>query len=206
MESQAQTGKGVCGGVNINVIVSCHIDTIFRDPFATTRDGYLNGTCDNLAGILACAQLIGREGIFIEWTNDEEGRMDGARYVAKDHSADDTFIIVADVTERKKNWDKIHFTAENWFGIQPKHIKKALQPLSGHYRMTERGLESEAWLYKDLGFATLEIDIPVSGGIHNLKNKARLIDIQKSAEAIDLIRMYLLDKTREQICDKYKPE
>ncbi len=190
----------------MNVIISSHFDTIFRDPAATFEKGYLNGVCDNLAGMLACAQLINREGIIIEFTDHEEDTMGGARNISRFHSADDTFMLVVDVSERKKNWDKIHFTVENWFGIQPKHIKKALQPLSGHYRMTERGLESEAWLYKDLGFACLEIDIPVSGGIHNLKNKARLIDIQKSAEAIDLIRIYLLDKTGEQICDKYKPE
>ncbi len=190
----------------MQIVISAHFDTVFLDPFSTLKNGMLCGTCDNLAGILATAQLIGKEGIFIEYTNQEESTMGGARNVARDHSADDTFMLVVDVTERKKNWDKIHFTAENWFGIQPKHIKKALQPLSGHYRMTERGLESEAWLYKDLGFACLEIDIPVSGGIHNLKNKARLIDIQKASEAIDLVRIYLLDKTREQICDKYKPE
>jgi hypothetical protein len=172
---------------------------------ATTENGCLIGACDNLAGILACAQLIGKEGLVVEWTNDEEMHMDGARYVARENSADDTFMLVVDVTERGKNWDKIYFTVENWSGLLPKHFKKALQPLSGHYKMIEKGTESEAWLYKELGFATLEIDIPVTGGLHNLKNKTRLIDIQKAAEAIDLIRTYLLDKTREQICDKYKP-
>lgn len=189
----------------MKVIISCHMDTIFKDPFATFKDGILLGTCDNLAGILACAQLLNREGIFIEFTNDEEMHMDGARYVAKTNSADNTFIIVVDVTERGKNWEKIHFTVENYSGIQLKHIKKALKPLEGHYRIIEKGTESEAWLYRDLGFACLEIDIPVMGGIHNLKNRTKLINIVKSSEAIGLIFDYLKDKDRATIGDIYKP-
>ena len=188
------------------VIISCHIDSIFKDPMATFKDGYLLGTCDNLAGILACAQLIYKEGIKIEWTNDEEMHMDGARYVAKENSADNVFIVVVDVTERGKNWEKIYFTVENYSGIQLKHIKKALHPLNGHYKIIEKGTESEAQLYHDLGFACLEIDIPVIGGLHNLKNKARLVDILKASEAIGLIVDYVKDKEKPALCDSYKIE
>ena len=189
----------------MNVIISCHIDSIFKDPMATCKDGYLFGACDNLAGMIACAQLINKEGMKIEWTNDEEMHMDGARYVAKENSADDVFMIVVDVTERGKNWDKIYFTVENYAGIQLKHIKKALKSMNGHYKILERGAESEAWLYRDLGFACLEIDVPVSGGLHNLKNKARLVDILKASEAIGLVCDYLKDKDRTVLCDAYKP-
>lgn len=189
----------------MNVIISAHFDTIFLDPFSTLKNGTLYGTCDNLAGILATAQLIGKEGIFIEYTNCEESTMGGARNVARDHSADDTFMLVVDVTERGKNWDKLYFTVENYAGIQLKHIKKALHPLNGHYKLIERGTESEAWLYRDLGFACLEIDVPVSGGLHNLKNKARLVDILKASEAIGLVCDYLRDKDRTVLCDAYKP-
>ena len=189
----------------MQVIISCHFDTIFLDPFSTLKNGMLYGTCDNLAGILATAQLIGREGMFIEYTNCEESTMGGARNVARDHSADDTFMLVVDVTERGKNWDKLYFTVENYAGIQLKHIKKALHPLNGHYKIIERGTESESWLYRDLGFACLEIDVPVSGGLHNLKNKARLVDILKASEAIGLICDYLKDKDRTVLCDAYKP-
>ena len=172
---------------------------------ATCKDGYLFGACDNLAGMIACAQLINKEGMKIEWTNDEEMHMDGARYVAKENSADDVFMIVVDVTERGKNWDKIYFTVENYSGIQLKHIKKALKSMNGHYKILERGAESEAWLYRDLGFACLEIDVPVFGGIHNLKNKVRLVDILKASEAIGLICDYLGGKDRTVLCDAYKP-
>jgi hypothetical protein len=190
----------------MQIIISTHFDTIFRDPFATLKGGILYGTCDNLAGILATAQIIGREDIFIEYTNCEESTMGGARNVAKEHSADNSFMLVVDVTERGRNWDKIYFTVENYFGIQLKYIKNALKSLSGHYRVKEKGTESEAWLYRDLGFACLEIDIPVTGGLHNLKNRARVIDIIKSSEAIGLICDYLKDKDRLAVCDAYKPE
>jgi hypothetical protein len=190
----------------MKVIVSCHLDSVFQDPMAMFRDGILTGVCDNLAGILTCAQLINKEGIYVEFTNDEEKNMDGARYVAKLYSADDTFMVIVDGTERGKNWENIYFTVENWFGIQLKHIKRALKPLLGHYRMKERGGESEAWLYKDLGFACLEIDIPVAGGLHNLKNKARLVDILKASEAIGLIFDYVKDKEKSILCDGYKIE
>lgn len=189
----------------MKVIISCHLDTIFLDPLSTFKNGMLYGTCDNLAGILATAQLIGKEGIFIEYTNCEESTMGGARNVAKENSADNVFMLVVDVTERGKNWDKLYFTVENYAGIQLKHIKKALHPLNGHYKIIERGTESEAWLYRDLGFACLEIDVPVSGGLHNLKNKARLIDILKASEAIGLVCDYLRDKDRTVLCDAYKP-
>jgi len=63
----------------MNVIISCHFDTIFLDPFAVVKNGTLYGTCDNLAGILATAQLIGKEGMFIEYTNCEESTMGGAQ-------------------------------------------------------------------------------------------------------------------------------
>jgi hypothetical protein len=189
----------------MEIIISVHIDSVFKDPMSTFKDGYLLGACDNLAGILACAQLINKEGIKIEWTNDEEMHMDGARYIAKENSADNVFMLVVDVTERGKNWDKLYFTVENYAGIQLKHIKKALHPLNGHYKIIEKGTESEAWLYKDLGFACLEIDVPVSGGLHNLKNKARLIDILKVSEAISLVCDYLKDKDRTVLCDAYKP-
>ena len=127
----------------MNVIVSCHFDTIFLDPFSTLKNGMLYGTCDNLAGILATAQLIGKEGMFIEYTNCEESTMGGARNFARDHSADDTFMFVVDVTERGKNWDKLYFTVENYAGIQLKHIKKALHPLNVHYKIIEKGI----WKY-----------------------------------------------------------
>jgi acetylornithine deacetylase/succinyl-diaminopimelate desuccinylase-like protein len=184
----------------MKVIVSCHCDSVFLDPFARVIDGMLIGACDNIAGILACAQLV-NEGIHIEFTEDEERHMEGARYVAKRHSSEDTFFIVVDVTTRGKQWDKINFTVENFFGIQVKHIKAALRGLS--YKLVTGGAESEAWLYKELGFACLEIDIPVIGGLHSLDGKARVGDILGAAAGIKALHNYLQDKERSKLSDPY---
>jgi hypothetical protein len=43
-------------------------------------------------------------------------------------------------------------------------IKAALKQFKGQYRIINNGTESEAWLYKSLGFTTVEVDIPVVGG------------------------------------------
>lgn len=191
----------------MKVVISCHFDTVFRDPYARIMgNGILLGACDNIAGLLAVAQLISDPDIYIEFTEDEEMHMDGARYVAKKFDPNDTFIIVVDVTVRAKNWDKVNFTVENWSGIQIKDIKKVLPPTKGfRYRTNQNGTESEAWLYKELGFAVIEIDIPVSDGLHSLDGKARIEDILRAANAIEAIAAYVKNKTREQLSDYIKP-
>jgi len=187
----------------MKVLISCHMDTVFRDPYARIQgDGILLGACDNMAGILAVAPLID-EPYFIEFTEDEEMHMDGARAVAQKYNPQETFIIVIDVTVRGKKWDKINFTVENWSGIQTSDLKKALKGFN--YKLNLDGSESEAWLYKELGFAVAEIDVPVWGGLHSLDGRARVEDIKKTAEAIRALAVYVSDKTREQLGDYVKP-
>ena len=188
----------------MRIVISAHLDSVFLDPFAAIINDILGGACDNLAGILACAQIIGEEDVNIQFTHDEERHMDGCRYVAKDYSPEDTFMIVVDVTERKKNWKKVNFTVENWHGITDKHVKKALKEFNGHYKLNKNGGESEAWLYRELGFACLEIDIPVSGGLHSLNGKARIEDILIASKAIKVVKDYVKDKERNAISDIYK--
>lgn len=188
----------------MNVVISCHFDTVFRDPYARVINGTLIGACDNIAGVLAVAQLIGEPNLEVEFTEDEEMHMDGARYVAKKHSADDTFLLVIDVTNRGRNWNKTHFTVENWFGIRTALLRKALKPFAGKYKMTEHGAESEAWLYRAQGFACAEIDVPVAGGLHSLEGKARVEDILVASQAIKTLAEYIRGCNREDICDPYK--
>lgn len=187
----------------MKIVISAHFDTVYQDPFGRISGSILIGACDNIAGILAVAQLL-EEDVSIEFTEEEELHMDGARYVARKNDPTDTFIIVVDVTDRKKTWKKINFTVENWHGIEEKHIKRALKEFNGHYKRTKDGTESEAWLYKELGFACLEIDVPVSGGLHSLDSKARIEDILKASKAIKAIADYVRDKTREELGDIYK--
>ena len=182
-------------------IISCHMDNIFKDPMSDIKNGIQTGTCDNLTGILSCAQLIGIPEIHIEFTNDEENSMGGARWVAAHFSSDNTFIIVVDVTEKAPRWKSTQFTVENINGIDLKHIKKSLKKFQGKYKIKEIGAESECWLYKREGFSCVEIDICVNGGLHNLHNRAQVADILIASEAIKSIVEYVKDKEKKDICE-----
>lgn len=184
------------------MILSVHLDSVFKDPFAVTRDGNLRGSCDNLAGILAAAQLIDEDGIWIEWTNDEEMHMDGARYVARNNNPKDTLMLVVDVT--KKTRSKVSFTVENISGIKLSHIRKALSPFKGKYKILEHGAESEAWLYKEFGFCVLEVCVPVAGGLHSLDNIAGVKDIVTASKAIQALVTYFQGLDRDVISDTYR--
>jgi putative aminopeptidase FrvX len=149
--------------------------------------------------MMVAAGLINHPDIHIEFTEDEEMYMDGARAICKKYDPKDTFIIVLDVTVRGKSWDKINFTVENFHGIHMRDIKKALKGFN--YKIQPNGTESEAWLYKEMGFACLEIDIPVMNGLHSLDGRARIEDIMKAIDAVRSVHEYLKNKTREQISD-----
>ncbi len=188
----------------MQVVVSSHIDSVFREPYARTQGGLFIGACDNFASAMAVGRIIDEADILFELTENEEMFMDGARYVTKKYKSEDTFIIVLDVTKRNRNWKKINFTVENWNGILEKYIRKALQGFRGQYKLNLDGAESEAWLYKEMGFACLEVDIPVMGGLHSLDSIARIEDIVVVSTAILAIKNYIKDRSREQLSDIYR--
>ena len=189
----------------MRVVISCHFDTVFG-PNASMEifNGVADGATDNIAGLLAVAQLIGEPDLEIQFTEDEEMHMDGARYVAREHSADDTAFQVVDVTDSVKPGKKYSFTVENYAGIQEKHIRKALAGF--RFKIVKEGTESEAWLYKELGFTVIEVDIPVSGGIHNLHGGARVEDILVVGKSLKALADYIRPMTRAQLSDYQKVE
>jgi hypothetical protein len=184
----------------MKIIISCHCDTVFRIPHLRWRDGVLRGALDNFGSILACALIIQSMGpeIIIEFTEDEELTMDGARSLAKSYSNQDTLFIVMDVTAGARG---SHFTIENTHRVRMKDIKKALSPLKGKYRFVNNGTESEAWLYKDMGFAVIEVDLPVKGGLHSLDGYADFENVKLVAQAVELLVRYFKDKTITEIED-----
>ena len=186
----------------MNVIISCHIDTVFRDPMAEWKNGLLRGAVDNFSSVFACGIVMERmrEQVYIEFTEDEEMHMDGARNLAKRADNSDTLFIVMDVTQHKKDWsEKISFTIENIHRIEEKHVVTALKPMKWKYKINPQGAESEAWLYKDMGFACIEVDIPVKGGLHSLDSVVRGNDIFEAAKAIELIVNYFKDKNLREV-------
>jgi len=185
----------------MNIIVSAHLDTVFKDPYARFKDGILKGSCDNISGVLAMALVMHNSpGIHVELTEDEEMYMDGCRQLAKKaNQAEDMFIVI-DVCDRSKHWSKgINFTVENLHRVQLHHIRTALKPLSKQYKLRPEGEESEAWVYKDLGFACIEVDVPVNGGIHNLDGWTRGEDIWAVSEATRLLAEYFAPKNIREI-------
>ena len=183
----------------MQVVISCHLDTVFKDPFSEVKDGIQTGSCDNVSGVLACAQLIKFPEINIQFTHSEEDGMGGARWVAAHFSPETTFLVVVDCIERAPRWKSINFTVENFSNVDPVHIKRALKSFARHYVLREYGSESEAWLYREKGFSCLEVDIPVTGGLHNLTNRARVGDILAAADAMKAIVDYFSQKSRSEI-------
>lgn len=184
----------------MKVIVSCHIDSVFRQPFLRWRDGILKGALDNLGSVLATGLLLqsmGKE-VIIEWTEDEELTMDGARSLAKINDNQSTLFIVMDVTAQARG---AQFTIENIHRIKLKEIKEALLPLKGKYKVVPNGTESEAWLYKDMGFPVIEVDFPVKGGLHSLDGTAKPEDIKIMAEAVELLVRHFQPKTLTEVED-----
>lgn len=186
----------------MNVVVSCHLDTCFADPFLRWHGKVVKGACDNFALVLATGMLLKsmKDRVMIEWTEREELDMMGARAIAKRHKQEDSLFVVLDVTDSIRPIGTPCFTIENVHRVETKHIRSALSTLNGRYRFISGGTESEAWLYKDLGFAVIEIDLPVKGGLHSLDTTARLEDIELIAQAIEKIVEYFSPKNLREVC------
>lgn len=182
----------------MNIIVSSHIDTVFRCPFLRWKDGVLRGALDNFGSMLATSLLMNSMGsdVVVEWTEDEEITMDGARQLARKHNNKDTLFIVLDVTAQAKGHQ---FTIENVHRVKIKEIRKALLPLRNQYRILPLGTESEAWLYKDMGYATIEVDLPVRGGLHSLDGQTDFEKVKTQAQAVEFLVRYFKDKTLAEI-------
>src|SRR5271157_813541 len=121
----------------MHTIISCHLDSVFVSPMADVKNGVHTGCCDNLSGVLCCSQLIRYDNIHIEFTNGEETNLEGAKWVANHYSADNTFIVVVDATEKAPRWKSTQFTVENINGIDLKHLKKSLKSFRGKYKIKE---------------------------------------------------------------------
>jgi len=161
------------------------------------KDGILRGALDNFASMLAAGLvMVSMPDIHIEFTEDEEVTMDGARQVARANDNKDTMFIVMDVTDQAKGKD---FTIENIHRIRIKEIRKALETFRGKYRIIPVGTESEAWLYKDMGFAVFEVDIPVKNGIHSLNCQTDLEKIKIAAKAVEALIRYFSTKLLAEI-------
>jgi hypothetical protein len=176
----------------MKIIVSCHCDTVWNQPYAILTDGVMEGANDNFASMMAIGSVIGElSAAEVQLTEDEEMYMDGAKSIAKKNNPKDTLIIVMDITEAKPGQGNL-FTIENVHELKISEIRKALK---GHkYRIVKDGTESEAWLYAEHGFSVLEIDIPLKGGCHNLQSQSKVESILAVGKALVALIEYFKDK------------
>lgn len=180
----------------MKIIISCHCDTCFNQPYGILKDGVFRGANDNFASVLALGRILDDPlfqdpNIEVQLTEDEEMYMDGAKTIAKRNNPKDTLIMVMDVTENAR---KANFTIENVHEIRMSEIKAALKTFKRSYRMVSNGTESEAWLYAEHGFSVLEVDIPVKGGLHSLDSTSRTEDQKIAAQAILALLYHFKDK------------
>jgi len=180
----------------MKIIISSHCDTVFRQPYCIYRCGIIEGANDNFASMMSIGRIMDdpiwkEANIELQFTEDEEMYMDGAKSIATKNNPKDTLIIVLDVTERT---GKHNFTIENLHEIKLSEIKTALTGLKGKYKVVSNGTESEAWLYAEHGFSVVEIDIPVKGGLHSLNSTSRVEDHKVASEAILALLYYFKDK------------
>jgi len=180
----------------MKIVISCHVDTVFSQPYGILRNGIFEGANDNFASILALGRIID-DPIFmdplieLQLTEDEEMYMDGARTIAERNNPKDTLIIVMDVTDVGARYS---FTIENVKEIRKAEIKKALKSFGKRYKIVDEGTESEAWLYAKQGFSVLEVDIPVKGGLHSLSSTSTVENQKAAAEAVLALLVYFKDK------------
>ena len=180
----------------MKIVISCHCDTVYTQPYAIFKDGIVEGANDNFASIMAASSVIGdpiwrQINLELQLTEDEEMYMDGAKNIATKNNTKDTLIIVMDVTEAHPGRNNL-FTIENLHEIKPSEIKKALK---GHaYRILKEGTQSEAWLYAEKDFSVFEICVPIKGGCHNLQSKAAVESIVAVGKALISLITYFKDK------------
>ena len=180
----------------MKIIISSHIDTVFKDPYCIYRGGILEGANDNFASIMALGTVLLnpiwlQDNVEIQLTEDEEMYQDGAKNIARKNNPKDTLIVVMDVTEAKPGSGNL-FTVENIHEIKTSEIKRALH--KHPFRIIKDGTESEAWLYAEHKFSVLEVCIPVMGGVHNLQSKASIKSIEAVGRAIVALVEYFSAK------------
>jgi hypothetical protein len=184
----------------MKIIVSCHCDTVFTQPYAIFKDGIFEGACDNFASIMAVGSVLGElSGAEVQLTEDEEMYMDGAKAIAKNNNPKDTLLIVMDVTEASPGRQGL-FTIENVHELKLSEIRKALK--NHKYKIIKDGTESEAWLYAERDFSVLEIDVPIRGGVHNLQSKANIQSILAVGRALVALIEYFKDKDISGVRDE----
>jgi hypothetical protein len=171
-----------------NILVSCHIDSLYNENFASLKDAELQGTFDNSAcnGVLVEAMIhsLLPEQVLISFTGDEEHGSKGAvqtiKFLQKEGAFDSLeMVIVLDITE--EGYRRCHHTIENYFvekgNVQSilqfrkkQHLKKYLTTFVDSPVTIKNGDADEAWQYDEYDLNCFSLCLPcrlLGGDMHD---------------------------------------
>ena len=158
------------------VLISSHIDTVYKECFCREDGDFLTGTFDNS---LTNAAVVGNmlEGVFadnviVAFTGDEEVDSEGALEVYRTlHHAGlkVKFAVVTEVTN--EGWDKeCAFTVENDLGVgifNGRKLAEVLDEYQGEFDYIHNAEPDESWDYNALNIACLTLCVPAQGDMHS---------------------------------------
>jgi len=147
------------------LLLSCHIDSVYKIYFATVKKREIQGTFDNSACNAILVELMRRsrlpEQVLICFTGDEEDQMKGVEQTVKFMRENNIIqylglVITLDLTE--EGFGSHHYTIENYFVRKKKNkmsvnfsrkrnIKRYLKTLSGTCVFVKNAEEDESCKY-----------------------------------------------------------
>ena len=157
------------------VLVSSHIDCVYKRCFCTEESDTYHGTFDNSYTNAALLHEMMHDhlpdNVLIAFTGDEEHDSAGVIAVNLHLTRQQTpihFALVLDVTNA--GWEKQHFFAiENDMGVDlltAHRIIETIRPYEGKYTFLHDAEPDETWDYDEYGIPCMTLSVPVGGNMH----------------------------------------
>lgn len=166
--------RELCEGESV-VLVSSHIDCLYKNCFCNDEGDCLRGTFDNSFGNAAVLWCMFNDAlpsdVVVAFTGDEERDSQGAiqaLLAIGRAGCSISLAIVQDVTN--VGWESgALFTIENDRGIDllsAHRVVSALERYKGKYAFEHNAEPDESWDYADYGIPCLSLCLPVGGNLH----------------------------------------
>ena len=199
-----------------NILVSCHIDSLYSENFASLKDAEPQGTFDNSAcnAVLVEAMMHSRlpEQVLVSFTGDEEHGSKGAVQTIEFLQEEELFdllemVIVLDITE--EGYRQCHHTIENYF-VEKKNqqsvlkfskkrkFAKYLKEIVASPVTIKDGDADEAWLYDEYDLNCFSFCLPCRLLGDDMHDDAGVAIQQKSLEEyINALRLLTLGISKD---------
>jgi len=181
-----------------NMLVSCHIDSLYSENFASLKDAELQGTFDNSVcnAVLVEAMInsLLPAQVLVSFTGDEEHASKGAVQTIELLQKEGVFdslemVIVLDITE--EGYRLCHHTIENYFVEKgntqsilqfrkKRHLKQYLKTFVDSPVTIKNGDEDEAWLYDEYDLNCFSLCLPCRLLGDDMHDDAGVAILQKS--------------------------